>query len=273
MGVRRRLWTKSRICLAISAAVLVVVVPLMSVQSAWASPSPSPSPGAVTLHLGWTEDPDNLNLFVGYQSSCYEIWALNYSYLFGTGEQNQPILDLASEFPTQQNGGIADGGRIWTIHIKSGVKWQDGVPLTASDVSFTYNYIIKNSLVNYLNYVDGIERAKALNATTVQLVCAHPMAVGYMETQSVPIVPEHIWAHVSGQAATTTYGSRPPIIGSGPFETGPTSRAATSRWSGTPTTTARSRPSTASTSRTTRIPTPWSAIWTPVRSTGRPASW
>ena len=217
-------WNKharsSHICLAVVVLALVFVFASSSAYGLSASPAASPgSGGGVVLRLGWTEDPDNLNVFVGYQSSCYEIWALNYSYLFGTGEQNQPILDLASEFPTQQNGGIGDGGRIWTIHIKSGVKWQDGVPLTASDVAFTYNYIIKNNLVNYLNYVDGIVRAKALNATTVQLVCAHPMALGYMETQSVPIVPRHIWEHVSGQAATTTYGSRPPIIGSGPFET------------------------------------------------------
>ena len=45
------------------------------------------------------------------------------------------------------------------------------------------------------------------------------MALGYMETQSVPILPEHIWEHVSPQAATTSYGDKPPIIGSGPFET------------------------------------------------------
>ena len=67
--------------------------------------------------------------------------------------------------------------------------------------------------------MQGIETVKALNPTTVQFTCAHPMALGYMETQSVPILPEHIWEHVSPQAATTSYGDKPPIIGSGPFET------------------------------------------------------
>ena len=93
------------------------------------------------------------------------------------------------------------------------------MPLTAADVAFTYNYIIKNNMANYLNYVAGIETVKALNPTTVQFTCAHPMALGYMETQSVPILPEHIWEHVSPQAAMTSYGDKPPIIGSGPFET------------------------------------------------------
>jgi peptide/nickel transport system substrate-binding protein len=67
--------------------------------------------------------------------------------------------------------------------------------------------------------VAGIKTVRELNPTTVQFICARPMAVGYMETLSVPIVPKHIWEHVSPQAAITSYGDKPPIIGSGPFET------------------------------------------------------
>jgi peptide/nickel transport system substrate-binding protein len=91
--------------------------------------------------------------------------------------------------------------------------------LTAADVAFTYSYVLKNNIGNYIGLLQGIQSVKALNPTTVQFTCAHPMATGYMETQSVPILPEHIWAHVSVQAATSTYGDKPPIIGSGPFET------------------------------------------------------
>ncbi len=187
-----------------------------------ASPSPaaSSSPGSnVVLKLGWTEEPDNLNVFIGYADTSYEVWALNYSYLFGSGDHNQPILDLASEFPSAQNGGISADGKVWTIHIKSGVKFQDGVPVTAADVAFTYNFVIKNQMANLLNNVQGMKVVKALDPTTVQFTCAHPMATGYMEAQSVPILPEHIWKNVSPNAAATSYGNKPPIIGSGPFET------------------------------------------------------
>jgi peptide/nickel transport system substrate-binding protein len=188
-----------------------------------ASPSPastsSPSAANVVLKLGWTDEPDNLNVFIGYTDTNYEIWALNYDYLFGLGNNMQPTLDLATEFPTEQNGGISPDGKVWTIHIRSDVKFQDGVPLTAADVAFTYNYIIKNQMADYLNYVSGIESVKALNSTTVQFHCAHSMATGYMETSSIYIIPEHIWKNVSANAAATSYGNKPPIIGSGPFET------------------------------------------------------
>ena len=183
-----------------------------------ASPSPAPAAGNVVLRLGWTDEPDNLNVFIGYQVTSYEIWALNYSYLFGIGNRQQPILDLATEFPTRQNGGISPDGKVWTIHIRSGVKFQDGTPLTAADVAFTFNYVIKNQMGNLLNYVADIETAKALNPTTVQFTCAHSMALGYMEYAALPILPEHIWKHVSPTAAASTYSAMP-IIGSGPFET------------------------------------------------------
>jgi peptide/nickel transport system substrate-binding protein len=185
-----------------------------------ASPAASPSPsGKVILKLGWTEEPDNLNCFIGYQDTSYEVWALNYETLFGAGDRNQPTLDLASEWPTRQNGGISPDGSVWTIHIRSGVRFQDGTPLTASDVAFTYNYIIKNQLANLLLYVKGIKLVKAINPTTVQFICTSPRAPGYMESYSIYILPKHIWEHVSPSAAVTSYGNKPPIIGSGAFET------------------------------------------------------
>ena len=76
----------------------------------------------------------------------------------------------------------------------------------------------------------------------------------------MPILPEHIWAHVSPQAAATSYGNKPPIIGSGPFETVAFVKGSYVEMVRNPYYWGRSRPSTRSTSRSTRTPTPWSAI-------------
>ncbi len=179
--------------------------------------SPSPSAGGVTLKIGWTEEPDNLNPFIGYQNETYEIWALNYDLLFGYGDRNQPTLDLASSFPTTQNGGISADGKTWTIHIRSGIKWQDGVPLTADDVAFTFEYIVKNGMANFTNSTYGIESATALDPTTVRIVCTHPKAD--LESMWVPIVPKHIWQNVPPKIAANSYNAKLPLVGSGPFQT------------------------------------------------------
>ena len=90
-------------------AVLAALVASRSWPSGWcgASPapwpsseSPSPAAGKIILRLGWTNDPDNLNPFIGYESSVYEIWALNYELLVGFRAKdyaNVPGVGLATE--------------------------------------------------------------------------------------------------------------------------------------------------------------------------------
>ena len=65
------------------AGVLLAVGLLWSLGSALAaSESPSPT-GKIVLRVGWTEEPDNLNPFVGWAESSYEVWGINYDTLVG----------------------------------------------------------------------------------------------------------------------------------------------------------------------------------------------
>ena len=202
---------------------LLVVVVLLAAGLVWglagalaASSSPSPSSGQAVLRVGWTSEPDNLNPFVGWATTTYEIWAVNYDFLFSWGINNQPILDLAAQFPTEANGGISPDGKIWTIHLRPNLKWSDGQPLTAADVAFTYNYVVKNHMANMAVTSVNLAGAKEINPTTVQITCSRPKAD--MERIFLPILPKHVWEHVSPQAAATSY-SEMPIVGSGPFYT------------------------------------------------------
>jgi peptide/nickel transport system substrate-binding protein len=202
----------------------LLIVTLLAMGLAWglcvslaAASSPSPATGKVVLRIGWTTDPDNLNPFIGYANWTFEIWSLNYQTLFGLGVDGKPTLDAAAQNPTQANGGISADGKVWTVHIKPNLRWQDGTPLTADDVAWTYNYAIKNHMANVSVQTIGIRDVKALNATTVQIVCSKPKAD--MESSSLYILPEHIWQNVSPQAAQRSYLNSPPVIGSGPFET------------------------------------------------------
>ena len=124
-----------------------------------------------------------------------EIWSLNYQSLFGLGVDGKPTLDVAAQYPTQANGGISADGKVWTIHIKPNLRWQDGTPLTADDVAWTYNYAVKNHMSNVSVQTIGIQNVKALNPTTVQIVCSEPKAD--MESSAIYILPKHIWQNVS----------------------------------------------------------------------------
>ena len=172
----------------------------------------SPAPDAKTsLHIGWVQEPDNLNPFIGIQGTDYMLWHLNYDFLVGFDAKTlEPRPELATKWE------VSPDGKVWTFTIRSDSKWQDGVPVTAKDVAFTFNYINKNQLLNLSAYTDGITKAEAVDDTTVKIYTKAPKA--NMLRMVVPILPEHIWSKVSGKAATTSYQNKPPIVGDGPFQ-------------------------------------------------------
>ena len=178
------------------------------------SGSPAPA-GKVVLKLGMTNIPDNLNPYVGQLTSSYEIWSLNYDLMVGfTTTYGHPQGTAATGLADSWK--MSDGGKVWTFHIRSGVKWQDDVPLTAHDVAFSYNYVIKNQLANYTMYTDFITSVTAPDDNTVVFTCSKPKA--NMLNTWVYIVPQHIWGSISGKAAGNSYQNNPPIVGSGPFQ-------------------------------------------------------
>ena len=63
------------------------------------SPSASPPAARVTLRVGWVNEPDNLNPFIGYSTSSYLIYHLNYDQLTGYKASDvTPAADLAESW-------------------------------------------------------------------------------------------------------------------------------------------------------------------------------
>jgi peptide/nickel transport system substrate-binding protein len=202
---------RGRYWLLALAAILACGVIWGITTAAGASSSPSPSAAKVVLKVGNTQDVDSLNPFIGYSVPAYEVYHLNYDMLTGY----KPNGDVAPE--------IADSWAstpdflTWTFKIHPGINWQDGVPLTAKDVAFTYNYIIQNDLSAFSTYTVNMKKAVAVDDATVKFYLTKPKA--NILRMWIPIVPEHIWSKISGKAASNSFQNNPPIIGSGPFQT------------------------------------------------------
>ena len=209
------LTTRRRGRTALAAAVVLLAAGLVwGLAGALASSdSPSPAAGKTILRLGWTNDPDSLNPFIGLESSSYEIWALNYDLLVGF---------RASDLATVPGIGLATGwetstdGKVWTFTITDKARWQDGEPLTASDVAFTYNYVIDNDMGLFIDYVQFITKVEATDATHVVFTCSKPKA--NMLGLWIPILPEHVWSKIKPADAEKSFKNPPPIVGSGPFQ-------------------------------------------------------
>ena len=206
---RRRPTPRWRFGLVIAA--VVVMAGLMAAPAFATSSSPSPGSGSTIMRVGLLEDADNLNPFIMLQGTAWMVMHLNYDWLVGFDPKTlTPRPEVATSWS------VSPDQKTWTFHIRQGMTWQDGQPVTAYDVAFTFNYIIKNKLNNFAVYTSGITGAKAIDSYTCEIYTDAPKP--NMLAMEVPILPEHIWSKISGKAASTTYANNPPIVGSGPFQ-------------------------------------------------------
>jgi peptide/nickel transport system substrate-binding protein len=190
---------------------LLLALVVLGVAPAAQASSESPAADSTTFRVGWLLEPDNLNPFIGLLGQDYEIWHLNYDFLVGFDAK-----DLSPKPELAESWDVSEDGKTWTFKIRQGVKWQDGEPLTAEDVAFTFNYIVDNNLQTLAIYTGGITGATAIDDATVEITTEEPKS--NMLAMVVPIIPEHVWSKISGEEATTSYQNKPPIIGSGPFQ-------------------------------------------------------
>ena len=100
--------------------------------------------GKVIYKVGWTRQPDNLNPFIGFESPAFEMWYLTYDSLVGYDPKTLSPMKGENSTGLATDWTVSDDGLTWTFTIRKNAKWSDGVPLTAKDVAFTYNYIVKN---------------------------------------------------------------------------------------------------------------------------------
>jgi len=117
------------------------------------------------------------------------------------------IPELASGQPTFSNG-----GKTLTIPVRSGVKWNDGKPFSASDVAFTFN-MIKAHPALFTSGAPVVTSASATSPTSVTLNFATPQYANLFLIGQVYIEPQHIWSKVSNPV---TYADPKPV-GTGPY--------------------------------------------------------
>ncbi len=170
----------------------------------------------VIFRVGVLQDIDNLNPFKGITGAAYEAWGLMYDQLTGlSAEDFSPTPALAESWDTSEDG------LTWTYHIREGVTFSDGEPMTADDVAYTFNRVMDGEVeqTNYGSYVASIKSVEATDDYTVVMTLKKPTPI--MEQLSVPILPEHIWSEIDDDEVrdyANEPGSDPPGgVGTGPF--------------------------------------------------------
>lgn len=110
--------------------------------------SKPPTKPAGILRIVATAGPDHIDTVPAYYTADYMLeraytrQLLSYPYAVATSltspgwkKATTPVADIATVVPSTSNGGITNGGKTYTFHIRPGVDWNTSPPrqVTASD--------------------------------------------------------------------------------------------------------------------------------------------
>ncbi len=148
-----------------------------------------------------------------------EIDALLFTHLLRYDANGNAFPDLALAVPTTENGGISRDGKTITLHLRHGVTWSDGAPLTAADWLFTYHAVMnpRNNVKSTYGW-DDIASADAPNPYTIVIHLKKPdvavLGILGMGGAAYPPLPAHLLAKLP-DINHAAFNDDP--ISSGPF--------------------------------------------------------
>ncbi|MDX2225631.1 MAG: ABC transporter substrate-binding protein [Verrucomicrobiae bacterium] len=165
-------------------------------------------------------DPKTFNPVMAEESSSTEV----LGYVFGgltryNSKTQSPEPGLAKSWE------VSPDNKTWTFHLRRGLQWSDGTPLTADDVVFTFNDIIYNPKIVNRNRdflsVDGkyfkVEKVDALTVriTTPEIYAPFLIFIG------TEILPRHkLQKAVAEGTFESAWGINTDprdIVGNGPY--------------------------------------------------------
>jgi len=187
-----------------------------AVPTAAASGGPTKRGGGGTLKLLQWQAPTVLNPQLSQGTKDDLACSLVYEPLLAFDGNGQPQPVLAAAIPSSSNGQLPADGKAVTITLKSGIKWSDGQPFTASDVVFTWEYVTdkKTAAVGVSSY-DAVEKVEQVDNTTVRFTFTGPNPAWFRPAQ-VRVLPRHIFEKDKGEGARNSANNLAPI-GTGPY--------------------------------------------------------
>ena len=154
---------------------------------------------------GWT----SITPLTARSNADRELVALVFSGLVRHGSAGQVLPDVASSWTVDSTGAH------YTFRIRPDATWQDGVPVTAADVAFTFKTLQDPEYSGPQATSWREVTVVVLDDHTVRFDLATPLG-GFLVSATQPLLPEHLLRGIGpADLAGSDFSRRP--IGSGPF--------------------------------------------------------
>ena len=140
-----------------------------------------------------------------------DINALLYRGLARFDEQGRVVPDLAAGWD------ISSDARVYTVRLKPNARWEDGVPITANDVLFTFKTLQDPEFPGDPSIKALWERVtiEKVDDLTVRFTLADSFAP-FLDELTTGLLPAHIWQGVPPDLMDRSRLNFQPV-GSGPF--------------------------------------------------------
>src|SRR3979411_573826 len=141
-----------------------------------------------------------------------------YEPLAGWDNDGKLVPFLAAEMPSKENDGLAEDGLSVVWKLKRGVKWHDGMPFTADDVVFNWEYARtpETAAVSVASFKDI--KVEKIDDFTVRVSFAKPTpfwADAFVGSYGM-IIPKHLFAdYIGGKSRDAPANLKP--VGTGPY--------------------------------------------------------
>jgi peptide/nickel transport system substrate-binding protein len=170
-------------------------------------------PGEVRIAI--QSDAKSLNPLLNANTTDGMMAFFMFEPLLSADDKGNPVPMLATQVPSQENGGISKDGLTITYHLRKDAKWTDGVAVTGKDVKWSWQALMNpnNNVVSRHGY-DFISSIDTPDPYTVIVHLKKPFAPFVdtffaMSDQPFPVAPEHVL-------------SKYPNINQIPFDSAPT---------------------------------------------------
>ena len=188
--------------------------PEIIVETVVLTPTPVPEPttptGPVmggTVSIGQEQEPDKLVAQWSPLSVSYEVSALVNEFLLRYDPESEIVPNLATEVPTEENGGVSADGKTYTFKLRDDVTWHDGEPFTSKDVAFTIEVAADPD--SGVRTAVGLDSVETPDDYTVVVNLSAPDA-GFLDKMAsvITILPEHALSDVDNWE-TAEYLTKP----------------------------------------------------------------
>jgi peptide/nickel transport system substrate-binding protein len=176
----------------------LLVLALLCLPGCSASNSNESTAQILTVAIG--TDVDNWDIAKFPDGDARFVWSQIYETLVRLDSDLQMVPGLAESWEPD------DSGRIWTFHLRKGIKFHDGTPFNADAVVYSYGergYVTKVKTLQ-------LEKVEPIDEYTVRFTCVKPIPL--------PTYLTHIAWPVVSPSSIDAQGNFIQPIGTGPFK-------------------------------------------------------